>query len=276
MSKNCGKCVKGIRGIEYAKCSGFCDQLFHFACCGITRPTYELISASALWLCAECRSTLNNRCLKDLLTGSEDITLSLKQELEEIKCRLAAISDAIDVSAADTQSKLQQFGISLSETKNNVAAVVNKTHATVCEVSNVPPNPSKRRRVDDNTDRDFASVAQGTGDIDFDGISAPMLIPAAPPALFWLYLSGFHPQVTTEDVEKIIGRCLPIDEPVRTNKLVPKDADISKLTFVSFKVGLPPMVKDAALLPATWPKGIRFREFEDHSSKNQQHQFNHL
>ena len=276
MSKSCGKCTKGIRGIEYAKCASFCDQLFHFSCCGITRPTYELISASSLWLCIECRSTVNDRCLKDLCSGSDVIILSLKQELDEIKRRLAALSDALDASTVDTQSKLQQFGDCLSETKNDVAAVVSKTHATFRDVSKVPRNPLKRRRVDEDNARDFASVVQGTGDIDIDGISAPMLTPAPTTPLFWLYLSGFHPQVTAEDIEKIVGQCLPIDGPLRATKLVPKDVDISRLTFVSFKVGLSPTSKDAALLPATWPKGIRFREFEDYSSKNHPMQLNQL
>lgn len=273
MSK-CGKCTKGIRGLEYAKCAGFCDQLFHFPCCGITRPTYELVSASSLWLCSECRSTLNNRSLKDVCSGTDVIILSLKQELEEIKRRLAALSDAFDASNVDTQSKLQQFGDCLSETKADVAAVASKTReATFRDVNKVPRNPLKRRRVDE----DFASVVQGTADIDIDGISAPMLTPAATPPLFWLYLSGFHPQVTAEDIEKIVGRCLPvIDGPIRATKLVPKDVDISKLTFVSFKVGLPPTSKDAALLPTAWPKGIRFREFEDYSSKNRPLQLDQL
>lgn len=48
-------------------------------------------------------------------------------------------------------------------------------------------------------------------------------------------------------------------------KLVPKGADISNMSFISFKIGLDPALKTNALDHLTWPVGIRFREFKDFS-----------
>lgn len=44
--------------------------------------------------------------------------------------------------------------------------------------------------------------------------------------------------------------------------------DVNTLNFVSFKVGVDPKYRNAALDPSTWPRGILFREFEDNRSSN--------
>lgn len=89
-----------------------------------------------------------------------------------------------------------------------------------------------------------------------------------PEPKFWLYLTGFHPQVTNEDIEKFVKDSLGSDEDVKVVKLVIKDADLSKLNFVSFKIGLHLDLNKRALSPTSWPSGVGFREFEDYGPKN--------
>ena len=45
-------------------------------------------------------------------------------------------------------------------------------------------------------------------------------------------------------------------------RLVKKDADLTKLNFVSFRVEIPRDLKEAALSACTWPIGVLVREFD--------------
>ncbi|XP_055608386.1 uncharacterized protein LOC129755769 [Uranotaenia lowii] len=103
----------------------------------------------------------------------------------------------------------------------------------------------------------------GTKSIDLSDLSVPFVVPPPPAPKFWLYLAGLQPQITDEDVNKIVSRCLDITSSVEVKRLLPKGVDGSTRRFVSFKIGLDPSLKDAALNTTTWPTGMQFREFVD-------------
>ena len=148
MAKNCAKCVKAIRGIDFAKCGGYCDQIFHFTCCGITRPTYETVLSNSFWLCEECRAIVSNRCLKELCSADPNIQ-ALKLELEDMKERISLLTSVIENNAADTKANLLQFGKQLTELKpNNVNNFADKSEATPRGPSVWPPinRPTPKRR----------------------------------------------------------------------------------------------------------------------------------
>lgn len=95
-------------------------------------------------------------------------------------------------------------------------------------------------------------------------------MPAAIPAKFWLYLSGFQPLISPDDVQKIGGRCLDLSSPCDVIRLVPRGKDVSNMSFVSFKIGLDPSLEQRALLSSTWPDGLVFREFVDQPKNSRQ------
>lgn len=130
------------------------------------------------------------------------------------------------------------------------------------EASSWPRLGVKRRRGNDNLPITIPSD-RGTNTIDLSDLSVSCLTPAVSPPKFWLYLSGLHPLVTAEDIQKIASRCLKLTVPADVVRLVPMGVDIAKLSFISFKVGLDPSIKDLALDASTWPSGILFREFID-------------
>lgn len=86
---------------------------------------------------------------------------------------------------------------------------------------------------------------------------------AKPPEKFWLYLSRIARHVTEDDVSELVKKCLQTQQPIDVRKLVRKDADLKQFAFISFKVGVEKSLKDKALDPSVWPKGIFFREFEN-------------
>lgn len=106
-----------------------------------------------------------------------------------------------------------------------------------------------------------SSAPIGTRQIDFSGLSVPVITAVQPSPKFWLYLAGFDRRVTDADVKLIVSRCLSLDEaPQDVVRLVPRGTDINQLSFISFKVGLDPALKQRALVDI-WPEGISFREF---------------
>ncbi|XP_055591008.1 uncharacterized protein LOC129743082 [Uranotaenia lowii] len=125
------------------------------------------------------------------------------------------------------------------------------------------PSPNyKRRRGNDGLSL-VSSTMTGTKSVDLSDLSVPFIVPPPPTPKFWLYLAGLQPQITDEDVSKIVSRCLDLTLPVDVKRLLPKGVDGSTRNFVSFKIGLDPAYKDVALSPLTWPTGILFREFID-------------
>lgn len=85
---------------------------------------------------------------------------------------------------------------------------------------------------------------------------------------FWLYLSRIRPDTTDNVISAIAKECLETTMDPEVVRLVPKGVDTSGLSFISFKVGLDPVLKNVALDPSTWPDGILFREFEEYGSSN--------
>lgn len=265
MAKNCGKCSKAIRGIEFAKCAGFCEQIYHFACCGLSKQIHDTILAHTIWICGECKVVANNRSLKEICSNGDGITAidDLKQQMNELNGNVQSLSETVSACVNNSKSGFQQFDRQLADTNNKIEMFLDK----VGTVEVITDAGSQQQRQPYQKHRaDVARRAeQGAADINIDGLTVSRLVPEEPVPLFWLYLSGLHPQVSVEDIQKVVKSCLTVSDAVTVVKLVPKGKDLSRVTFISFKIGLSLDLKDTALLPETWPKGIRFREFEDYS-----------
>lgn len=119
-------------------------------------------------------------------------------------------------------------------------------------------NSRKRPRVDDES---RTETSAGTKETD-PAVIIPLAVRQEKEDLFWLYLSGFDPKATEDDIRELVKRNLNTNETVEVRKLVPKGKNLEELTFVSFKVGVVLDLKDSALSPASWQQGISFREFE--------------
>ena len=101
----------------------------------------------------------------------------------------------------------------------------------------------------------------GTNNVDLSDLSVPSIVHNV--NKFWLYLSRLNPQITDSDVQKIVSRCISAPESVDVIRLVPKGKDVTGLSFVSYKIGLDPAMKNKALDSSSWPTGLLFREFID-------------
>lgn len=60
---------------------------------------------------------------------------------------------------------------------------------------------------------------------------------------------------------------MDVTDPCDVVRLVAKDADITKLSSVSFKIGMSPDHRELALDASTCPSGLLFREFDEQPNK---------
>lgn len=251
--KQCGTCHSDVNEIEPLRC-GFCDVYFHIGpqCCGfnLSRPGKDLfLQGKAMFVCSSCREELNGRSVKSFIADLQ-------------------IPDT--ASPSGLQSQVQQLFKLVETLSEKVDCCISKAVSTdrpsirSKDVNSWPRLGIKRRR--GNNDQPITTAPErGTNTIELGDLSVPCLTPEIAPPKFWLYLSGLHPLVTCDDVQKIASRCLKLTAPADVVRLVPKGVEVANLTFVSFKVGLDPSTKDLALDASTWPSGILFREFIDQS-----------
>lgn len=250
--KHCGECSLEINELEPIRC-GFCDTYFHISqqCCGFNnRANRDLFSnGKAMFICPKCRDILNGRSVCSFLKESLGPQSSSPMDLNLLSNQVQKLSSLVE---------------SLSKQVENI---VNERQAAIAVSTPSWPKTGVKRRRGNNGQTVQATVERGTSTIDLSDLSVPFIVPPPQPPKFWLYLSGFQPLIKVEDVQKIVARCLNVFDPFDVVRLVAKDADIAKLTFVSFKIGLNPDHRELALSASTWPDGLLFREFDDQSNK---------
>lgn len=237
------------------KCGGFCSSTVCMRCTGIAEDTYASIQANThlVWMCMSCKNLLSKARFANSLVSvnkaSESVIESMKAEIRD--------SVLTDIR---------------NEIRSNFKTLINSVPRTPISLYRTPLAPSagtKRLREsdgdDDNASRRPAKAMCGVGTSTED---TNLVAPEREPEKFWLYLSGILPDVPDAKVTELVQSKLKNTD-LRVVKLVPRGKDIRYLSFVSYKIGIPLELKPIALDTATWPRGIRFREFEDRGPKMQ-------
>ncbi|XP_055605197.1 uncharacterized protein LOC129753402 [Uranotaenia lowii] len=267
MKPRCGKCEKDILNIEPAQCS-CCEKYFHVQqeCCDANRSSIQQLFSThkALWLCVDCRKLFANRTLHAFL---DDTIRRPPNEVIELRKKVEELSDLVNA--------LQR---QIGENHEAIMAKFDRPpNVTWPQLSGeTPSNPDKRSRAIRSRKRRCgpngepvevdlvprSSTSNGTSDIDLSDLLLTCPIAAAlPPPRFWIYLSGFNPKITDDDVVKITKRCLNTTNDIEAFRLVPRNVDDSRYSFVSYKIGVDIELKDKALLLSSWPQSVKVREF---------------
>lgn len=139
-----------------------------------------------------------------------------------------------------------------------------------------PENPSSRKRektislISKTTGETIKSVKfptpkQGKNDMQIGRPVDERQIPTrnTNPLTKAVWISKFHPETTNEELENyIVEQTAAKDKTTfKCTKLVKKDADVSKMSFVSFKIDTTPEVYDILINAENWPKNKHIREF---------------
>lgn len=247
MEKNCAKCCKEITGIEFIKCRGYCGGMLHLQCTGEPAVTRSLLlnyisqhRKNLFWMCDDCADLFENSHLRSITKVADE------------KSPLVALTDAI----TNLQVEIKQLS---SKPTPSILSPSVKSWPSI-----QPVRAAKRLRGPDLVHKP-SECQSGSKQIGENTVS--VAISAKPTSKFWLYLSRIRPDVTNADMSAMVRANLELDQDPEIIKLVAKGADISNMTFISFKVGLEPSLKAKALDPSSWPEGIMFREFEEISAQ---------
>lgn len=246
--KQCGKCDQEINDLEPMRC-GFCEAFFHTSqtCCGINARSMKeaFSSGKAILICHSCRDELKGR--------------SIRRYIAELETKQNQPADSPILNALPAQ--VQQLSDVVAELTKKIDVLSAKPQRDrSVSVSSAWPRLGTKRRREDRPNINVP-ITKGTKSIHISDLSVPSITATAPPEKFWLYLSRLNPLITDKDVLNIVSRCLCTTDHVDVVRLVPKGKDVTGMTFVSFKIGLDPCVKDLALDPSSWPDGLQFREF---------------
>ena len=184
--------------LEPVRC-GFCDAAYHtgHACCGFNLRNYKDVFAQGkvMFICPKCRTELNGRCICTFLAEEKQQIVSPTASGDNVNTQIQQLTDAVAV---------------LSKKVDRIVLTAKTPNSRDVWTPTWPELGSKRRRGEDGKSLRPA-VDRGTSDtnpIDFNDLSVPFITPPVPEPKFWLYLSGFQPQIGNDDVQKIVACCL--------------------------------------------------------------------
>ena len=244
MASTCIKCSQNVKSLEFVKCN-LCDRLVHMKCIGWARSNLDFLNghANLLWFCDGCLPTLDQLKNKGATPSTETIA--------------SAVSDCIEIS-------LKNFKLELDKTNSLIATISEKmqTNSAITLSAQRPGNKRPRGSVDMVTPKRSTTPALLGGTRQVANNSNIVATVPKPTPKFWIYLSRIAPQVSEDEVASMVRECLDDSDPI-VEKLVKKDSDLSSFAFVSFKVGVSQELREKALDPSIWPKGIFFRVFDD-------------
>lgn len=253
MDSACDQCAKPIKENEDSiSCMAFCDRRIHLRCSAtkLTKPFLNFVStcSNLFWVCDECAKLMKCARFKSVVSSFDSV--------------INSINERHDIAHAELKSEIAKQGEQIAQLSKGIALSTPKLHS----VDRVRQPPLKRRRNEGSVSSKPLII--GTRVATDDNEFSEILTVPEPMEMFWLYLSRIHPSVKPESIEKLVRDCVQNDGPIKVIPLVKKGADISRMSFISYKVGMDPKLREVALSSNTWPRGILFREFEDSSSKN--------
>lgn len=246
--KQCSSSITGTTG-DMA-CEGFCGGAFHTKCAFLTVDELKAHrkNRNLWWICDECiilmRKMRDGVCTQRMEKTSTE---------SKVDCNVNNTSVSTDCSPVDN-CKLEVVAKELSEVKTQIAALyddiagLKSAKETVLDSSlNVSFSPLSSTKLMHGSKRvENTSLRSRLDESD----------------RFWLFFTRIKNTVTEDQMLEMVRESLKeCKDDVVIQKLVPYWKDVSMMQFISFKVGVHPSLRHAALSPSTWPVGVCFREF---------------
>lgn len=245
----CCACTGELDKAEEIVCKGFCRSTFHLKCAQQPDTIRDAAAncSQVFWMCVECTKMMENATFCHAISSTNKAMEVMNAEHNKA---LTELRQEMEQNTAKINTILRQLPTAVQQKTGGARSISNS-------------NNRKRPRIDEEDVQSESVVTVGTKEIDPD-VNIPLAEKKMNENKFWLYLSGFNPQASEDDVRGLVQRNLNTTDTIEVRKLVPKGKNLEELTFVSFKVGVGLQLKDLALLTSTWQKGITFREFDFH------------
>lgn len=240
-------------------CQGYCGAAFHAVCVNVDAPLQEQLATTSknlFWMCDGCAGIFTNAHFRSMMTKFDERSSAVSAAFLSMQSEIDKLQSAMSTLTAKTEEKI-----------STPALFATQQLWPRKDRLNTPLSSSKRRRFDDGGS---LSVSTGTVGTKAAGVIKTVQFDQRDDNnLLWIYLSAFHPTTSESQIASLVSECLDLASVTpKVVKLVPKGRDVNSLQFVSFKVGIAENFREKALSSDSWPENIRFREFEDHQSKN--------
>nr|XP_029712066.1 uncharacterized protein LOC115256982 [Aedes albopictus]XP_029715015.1 uncharacterized protein LOC115258760 [Aedes albopictus] len=236
----CKKCLLPVvtKDQPYVYCNALCAAVHHAACVGLNTAELAAVSPphkNSCWMCDEClvefvqwrkeRNEKMNEPIAATAPEHNEPKCVLQRDVDELKAKVDSILSVIT-----------------SHENNHTDAWIR--HST----------PKSSRPMECGSSE--VTVASETASRLPDSICEN--------ENFDLLLTNIDGSVSEEDVQLMVCRCLGTrdNECINVRKLVPRWVDCSAFDYISFKIVLNRKWKSVAMMPSTWPRNIRFREFK--------------
>lgn len=205
---------------------------------------------------------------------NESTESKIRNELTTIKNMLNSIRNSTDTNAADLleiKSNTSEIIETVKQqSKPNNLEIRQKSTPSFSEMlkTNVQtPKPLKRLRrqltetPNDKEMKKLPTPKKGTRDVTIGKPIAPRKMKPTFDKAVWV--SGLHNETTVDEMINFVLSNTELNEKdqFECHKLVKKEADISKLSFVSFKISVNNEHFDMLMDPDTWPRSVSVREF---------------
>lgn len=224
----------------------FCERMVHLNCTGnkttkLNKSFVKIVheNPNLLWMCDECVKLM---------------------KMARFKTSVSSFGEAINAITEKQESVHAEIKKQLAEQGQQIAQLSRRMTPGPRVISS-QPTPKRRR------DEELAINKPLLGGTRIVADTGVITVPE-PVELSWVYLSRIHPSVQPEAVERLVKDCLEGIDTIKAVPLVKRGADKTRMSFISYKIGIDPKFREMALNAETWPKGLMFREFEDHTSKN--------
>lgn len=260
MESSCLQCSEPVKTLKFIKCQGFCEKVAHLDCVSLSRANMDLISEqpNLFWFCNSCSGIMNSKHVRDAF---------------------GALTEALQNLSETHRSALEGVRTELEKNREQVEVLVTKISAVPAAAPTTPAAPglssgwpSLARKSNKRSfgaagliSPDQPSLSRGTKK---PSANIPSVATVPPePEKCWIFLSRIAVSATEDDILALATECIPCDEPIEVRKLVKKDADVTAMRFISFKIGVDEKYREVALSADTWPDGIFFREFVNYQDK---------
>lgn len=261
------------------RCDGVCEKVFHYACLGVSNTLVRELKnpeTQIRWLCTDCN--LHRSKVGDLgaalASFRDEMLLEVDRRVSEAAELKASLMVALEhrlVTALEHHRGIVIDAIRDQLGANPPQGMPVAANTGVCRSVHHPAalQMGAMSFADVTKDRVPPEHPQETNTI---SLNPPLAVGTAPKTLLktvpvqqarcWIFFSRLATETTDEQVADMVNQCLGVTD-VIVRRLLARDRDVSSVTYISFKVGLPLALKEKALDPSTWPHGVSFREFLD-------------
>lgn len=220
------------------KCSGLCTNSVHAACIKVTSTMFPLFNSNTnfKWFCDECKVIFSK-----LTQNTEGIWNILKALADDVKVLSDDLKVITRVKTSENDSIEKR---STRSAKKNLAVTDNQPSTPV------PSMPVKQ--LSQHHQNDYIIGTCSDENVEIKSV----------PERKYIYASRFSNSTTDVILKTFLSTKLGLSQDdIDCRLLVSANQDVSRLNFISFKVGVDPSLFNKLLKPDLWPAGVLVREF---------------